>query len=152
MTQGPARAEVEISEWHALKRPFGLYAITALLLINGTLVALDVSRSYVSVGIHLGLLRPVLAGLQAQDVDKVIRLLSAAGFFAVSIGIWTFRRWAWVALMIVVGMALGEGILRYLGREPRYLTMLLNVLIVFYLNQRNVQRLFRHNIPAVLRS
>ena len=73
----------------------------------------------------------------------VIRLASAAGFFAVSIGIWTLRRWAWVALMIVVGMALGEGILRYFGREPRYLTMLLNVLIVFYLNQRSMQRLFK---------
>jgi hypothetical protein len=125
------------------KRPFGLYAITLLLFINGTLIALDVSRSYVSLGITMGLPRPALPGLSSSDVDRLARFLTAAGYYLVAIGIWTLRRWGWTALMILIGVALGEGIIRYIRSEPRYLIMLFNVLIVLYLNQRSVQRLFR---------
>lgn len=136
-------AEPETSP--ARKRSFGLYAITILLVINAMLIALDVSRSYVSLGLDFGLAPP--GGLSGSVIDQVLRLLTAASYFVVAIGIWTFRRWAWAALMILVGMALGEGILRYLRDEPRYLIMLFNIMIVFYLNQRSVQRLFRHDLP-----
>jgi hypothetical protein len=129
----------------ARKRPFGLYAIIALLLANAVLIALDVSRSYVSLGIEFGLPRPALRGLDDADIDRLIRYIAAGGFFVVAVGIWTLRPWAWAALMILIGVALGEGILRYARSEPRYLIMLFNVLIVFYLNQRSVQRLFRHD-------
>ena len=125
------------------KRPFGLYAITALLLTNAVLIALDVSHSPVGMGAALGLPRWMLRTLINLDLDRVIRYVTAAGFFLVSIGIWTLHRWAWAALMILVGAALGEGILRYTRGDPNYLVMLVNVLIVFYLNQRSVQRLFR---------
>ncbi|MGH7471037.1 MAG: hypothetical protein ACRENP_24065 [Longimicrobiales bacterium] len=107
------------------------------------MIALDVSRSYVSLGMDFGLSRPVLPALSSADIDGLLRTLSAAGFFLVAIGIWTLRRWAWIALMIVVGAGLGEGLIRYMRGEPRYLIMLFNVLIVFYLNQRSVQRHFR---------
>jgi hypothetical protein len=129
----------------ARRRSFGLYAIIILLLINGTLIALDVSRSYASLGITLGLPRLKLPGLDNTDVDRIARFLTAAGYFAVAIGIWTLQRWGWTALMILIGVALGEGIIRYYRGDPRYLIMLFNVLIVFYLNQRNVQRLFRRS-------
>ncbi|MBX6364302.1 MAG: hypothetical protein IRZ00_10580 [Gemmatimonadetes bacterium] len=125
-----------------------MYAIIALLLTNATLIALDVSRSYAALGIGLGLPRPVLPGISDADVDRVVRLLTAGGFLVVAVGIWTLRRWAWVALMITVGLGLGEGLFRYARGEPRYVTMLINVLIVFYLNQRSVQRLFRHDPAA----
>src|SRR5262245_37326646 len=132
------------------KRPFGLYAIILLLFINGTLIALDVSRSYVSLGITLGLPRPTLPGINNVDVDRVGRFLTAAVYYLVAIGVYTLRRWGWTALMILIGVALGEGIIRYYRGEPRYLIMMFNVLIVFYLNQRNVQRLFRRaeTMPA----
>jgi hypothetical protein len=128
------------------KRPFGLYAITILLVTNATLVALDVSRSYVSLGLEFGLAPP--GGLIGTRIDAVLRLIAAGGYFAVAIGIWTLRRWAWAVLMILVGIALGEGIIRYLRHEPRYLIMLFNIMIVFYLNQRSVQQLFRHEQPS----
>lgn len=130
------------------ERPPGLYAIIALLLANATLIALDVSRSYAALGIGLGLPRPVLPGISDADVDRVLRLLIAGGFLFVAVGIWTLRRWAWVALMIAVGLGLGEGLIRYARGDPRYVTMLINVLIVFYLNQHGVQRLFRHEPAA----
>jgi hypothetical protein len=142
-SQGDDRARVpaQPAQPRAAKRPFGLYAIVVLLLTNAALIALDVSRSYVSLGLDLGVTLP---GLDHARIDWLLRLLAAAGFVLVALGIWTLRRWAWVALMIVVGAALGEGLLRYARGEPRYLIMLFNVLIVFYLNQHSVQRVFRH--------
>ena len=105
-------------------------------------MALDASRSYVRLGAEIGLPRPGMPGLEDADLDRLIRYAAAAGYFVVAVGLWTFRRWAWAALMIVVGLSLGEGIVWYLRGEPRYATMLCNVLIVFYLNQRELQRLF----------
>lgn len=132
-----------VPERHRATRPFGLYAITALLLVNAILIALDATRSYVGLGVYLGLPRPHLPGLHDADVDRFMRFLTAGAHLAAAIGLWTFRRWAWAALMIVVGIALGEGLLRYARGQPEYLNMLFNVLIVFYLNQRDVQRLFK---------
>ena len=134
---------VDAPPGNSRKRPFGLYAITALLFTNSVLIALDVSHSPVGLGAALGLPRWVLNTLVNVDLDRVLRILTAAGFFLVAIGIWTLHRWAWAVLMILVGAALGEGILRYNRGDPNYLIMLFNVLIVFYLNQRSVQRLFR---------
>jgi hypothetical protein len=124
------------------RRPFGLYAIIILILVNAVLIALDVSRSYVSLGLEFGLERPTLPGLDDVEVDRLLRLLIAGAWFIVAIGLWVRRRWAWTALMIMVGVALGEGLLLYVRGEPRYISMLFNVLTVFYINQRSVQLLF----------
>ncbi len=125
------------------KRPFGLYAITGLLLVNAILIALDESRSYVGIGVSLGVPIPSVPGIHDADIDRVVRYVAAAAYLAAAIGIWAFRRWAWAALMIVVGISLADGIVRYTREQPEYLTMLLNLLIVFYLNQRDVQLLFQ---------
>jgi hypothetical protein len=126
----------------ARRRPFGLYAIITLILVNAVLIALDVSRSYVSLGLEFGLARPTLPGLDDVEVDRLLRLLIAGAWFIVAVGLWALRRWAWTALMIMVGIALGEGLLLYMRGEPRYVIMLFNVLTVFYINQRSVQLLF----------
>ena len=124
------------------RRPFGLYAIITLILVNAVLIALDVSRSYVSLGLEFGLERPTLPGLDDVEVDRLLRLVVAGAWFIVAVGLWALRRWAWTALMIMVGIALGEGLLLYMRGEPRYVIMLFNVLTVFYINQRSVQLLF----------
>lgn len=128
----------------ARRRPFGLYAIIALILINAVLIALDFSRSYVSLGLEFGLERPPLPWLDDVDVDRLLRLSIAAAWLIVAIGLWRLRRWAWTALMIMVGIALGEGLFLYVRGEPRFDIMLFNVLTVFYINQRSVQLLFQN--------
>ena len=138
-----ANAAAEGSEAaSARRRPFGLYAIITLILVNAVLIALDVSRSYVSLGLEFGLERPTLPGLDDMEVDRLLRLLIAGAWFIVAVGLWALRRWAWTVLMIMVGIALGEGLLLYTRGEPRYVIMLFNVLTVFYINQRSVQLLF----------
>lgn len=127
------------------RRTFGLYAITILLLTNAALIVLDVSRSYVSLGLEFGLPRPDLDWLSNIDLDRLLRFLIAATYLVVAIGLWTFRRWAWTALMLLVGAALAEGLVLYFRDQPRYQIMFINVLIVFYINQRSVQLLFKRD-------
>jgi lysylphosphatidylglycerol synthetase-like protein (DUF2156 family) len=69
---------------------------------------------------------------------------AAASLFAlVAAGMWLRRRAAWVATMLLVGAVMVIELLRYARGDPHYLLMVLCVLIVFYLNQREVQSLFR---------
>ena len=125
----PAYPDVaQTSAVSSRRRSFGLYAITALLLINAVLIALDVSHSYVRLGLSLGLPRWLFPAASQAVVDRFFRFATAGCFIAVSVGIWTLNRWAWAVLMILVGTGLGEGILRYLRHDPNYPVMLINVL------------------------
>lgn len=57
-------------------------------------------------------------------------------------GLWLMRRWAWVATMIWTGVSLAIGLITYYQGTPNYFSMIFNVLIVLYLNQREVQLAF----------
>jgi carbon starvation protein CstA len=57
-------------------------------------------------------------------------------------GLLTKQRWAWVMTMIIIGISLLIGILEYFQESPRYINMLIGVIIVFYLNERNVRRVY----------
>jgi uncharacterized membrane protein (DUF2068 family) len=60
----------------------------------------------------------------------------------VIIGLWRYQKWAWFTVMVLAGVSLIFGIWQYFhGGEP-YLNLLINVLVVFYLNQRSVQAVF----------
>ena len=59
-----------------------------------------------------------------------------------AIGLWMMLRWAWVATMLWTGVNLALGLWDYGQGDPNYVSMLINVLIVFYLNLREVQEAF----------
>jgi hypothetical protein len=61
----------------------------------------------------------------------------------VTIELLRLRSWAWILSMSVQGMGLFAALLGYMRGDPNYLTMFLGVLLVFYLNQQEVQDAFR---------
>lgn len=63
--------------------------------------------------------------------------------FLVSIGLLRYWSLAWLASMSVQGIGLGAALLAYARQEPNFLSMFLGVLLVFYLNQQEVQDAFR---------
>ncbi len=63
--------------------------------------------------------------------------------FIVSIELLRLRNWAWLASMSVQGLTLASSLLAYIRQEPNYLAMVLGVILVFYLNQAEVQDAFR---------
>ena len=126
------------------KRPFGLYAVLVLLALQGP--SLIASRDQV----RYGLGRMVPAGQDAGQVAEILGILLALIVLVLVVGLYRLRRWAWVGTMIFVGVGLTLGIIQYLRDQPLYGTMLLNVFIVFYLNQRDVQDLFERRRPREL--
>lgn len=61
----------------------------------------------------------------------------------VTIDLLRLKGWAWLSSMTVQGMGLAAALLGYLRGEPNYYSMFLGVLLVFYLNQQEVQDAFR---------
>ena len=58
-------------------------------------------------------------------------------------GLLARRQWAWVLAIVSSGVILAVDLGWWWTGEPRYTSMLLNVIAVFYLNQRDVQLALR---------
>jgi hypothetical protein len=118
------------------RRPFGVYAIAALLVLDAVAIALGASNPELSrtLGFHVRF---------GERVDwPLVEYVVAGLIVVVALGLLLLRRWAWVATMVLIGAGLATGIWLYFNGTERYVNMLLNVFVVFYLNQRAVQAAF----------
>ncbi|MEM7124890.1 MAG: hypothetical protein AAF702_01100 [Chloroflexota bacterium] len=121
------------------RRPFGVTAIVLLQILSCIVLIVviylnwdrDVHRLYER------LTRPA-------DLPLLIGYGSTIFGAIVAPGLWRLRRWAWVLTMIQLGLRMGTGIFAYIIGEAQYFQMFVNVITVFYLNQRDVQRAFGH--------
>ncbi len=118
------------------KIPFGITAIIILQFASAAVTIITLSTD-----------ATLLARL--QRIDPGVALSEEALLFVIiliqvmmAIGLWRMQRWAWFVMMVFVGWSMAVDIWRVMYGSPDYLRMLLNVIIVFYLNQRDVQRAF----------
>ena len=116
--------------------PFGVKAIISLKVLGVVSILLVAAIS----GMQLA--DPELAVVEIYATIVVYTLLALLDLIAV-IGLWHLARWAWTLTMLTIGFSLANLLYRYFQEDPFYLNMVLNVLMVFYLNQRDVQRVFR---------
>ena len=117
--------------------PLGLIVIVALQLTIAVLLALFLlGQEETLVVLRLVMRNPIFAQ-PAPGWLMVGMLLLAV------LGLWLHKRWGWVLSMILTGLGLGFTIWSYFQGEPDYLPMFIDVVLVFYLNQRDVQQLFR---------
>lgn len=58
------------------------------------------------------------------------------------IGLWRFRTWGWSLALVLAGFVLALDIGWWLAGDPRYPGMFLNMIVVFYLNQRDVRAIY----------
>lgn len=145
-TPAPRGQPVAVQTPRRRKRPFGLYAVLVLLLLQGpSLIASGDEVRY-------GLGRIVPAGQDPGAAADLLGISLSLISLVLIVGLWRFKRWAWVGTMMFVGLGLTVGIIQYLRDQPLYGTMLLNVFIVFYLNQRDVQDLFERRRRRELRA
>ena len=121
------------------KRPFGIYAIIVLLLLNISILFLPGVATFVE---RIGVVLPY-AGTALFEAQNVITgfAVGTVNLIAV-VGLLMLKRWAWVATMVLAGISMAAGLVLYFEDRPLYVTMLLNVILVFYLNQRDVQAIF----------
>lgn len=129
--------DLQTSSSQKRKRPFGLIAIILLQLLQ---VLAWVALLY-------GSTLPQFATIAEEiiDISAVSYSIQINSTFLLLIalpGLWFFKRWGWITLMIQLGISLSMGIWQFVEGTPNYISMILNVAIVFYLNQREVQQLF----------
>ena len=85
---------------------------------------------------------PIPPADAGTDIEIVVRAL-VAGLLIASVltivGLALHQRWAWVLAIITAGAILAIDIGWWFAGEPRPVSMLLNSVAVFYLNQRDVR-------------
>ncbi len=123
------------------KRPFGVMVIIFMIALYVLLLALSIFP-YFAVELPHGEL--ALWILETNNPSAIIILFSAIILLeaSIAIGLWRLERWAWILIMVQSGIIMASDLLGIFSGYPSYATMLVNVIIVFYLNQHEIQRVF----------
>ena len=134
------------------KRPFGVSVIILMIFLFSLLLMLVFASS---LGITYG--KDVTQSLELEDAPASSLMLhyGIIPFFIIAeliiiVGLWRLQHWAWFLLMLQVGLSMLGDIRGYFYGQPVYITMVINVIIVFYLNQREVQRIFKTKSKPVI--
>jgi uncharacterized membrane protein (DUF2068 family) len=130
------------------KRPFGVSVIILILILY--ILALMLIFA-VSIGIETKLGNSAIDRLDLED-SSILTALLIYGLLpafiilemVIAVGLWKLQRWAWVLLMVQVGVSMVGDLWSYFQGNPSYFTMLLDIIFVFYLNQREVQGIFEY--------
>lgn len=122
------------------RRPFGLYMILILLTLQGVIGVL--ATSILGLGF---LLVPVetWAEFNLPFFALLEPLLSLVVTLVVVVGLWRYRGWGWYGMMLLLAYWMATDAIGYFTGQPDFGSMLLNVVMVFYLNQREVRDLFQ---------
>lgn len=121
------------------RRPFGLYMILILMTLQGLIGVFATSM------LGLGLL--LLPGNAWSEFDlQPFELIEPLGLLVivivVVIGLWRFRAWGWYGMMLLLAYWMATDAIGYFTGNPEFGSMIINVAMVFYLNQREVRDLF----------
>ena len=118
-------------------RPLGVAIIALFLVLDAAITVVDVSGQLPAAASRI-------AGHEAADTLQPIFLFGAVLKVLAAIGLWR-RSWrAWALTMVLVGLSLVSDLYVYWVLEPRYISMVVDVLIAFYLNQGVVRDYFEH--------
>ena len=120
-------------------RPFGLKAIIVLLLFQALLSIVVVIALLVT---NVPILNAQPYSPNSQIVNLISYALLGVSRFIIAVGLWRLRRWAWLWMMLQMAGSMAMDIQTYYAGQPLYVSMILNVILVFYLNQHEVQQLF----------
>lgn len=114
------------------RRPLGVTIIVVMELITTALLV---------VAFAFG--GTVTLPLISTDNQPIVAAIAAAISLSLAIGLWFLQKWAWTGVMLYQGVALASGLLGFVRGEEPFTQLAIGVLIVFYLNQSEVQAAFR---------
>ena len=141
------------------RRPFGVYVLVVILLM-GVIAAIlgivqvnqELSEFWVGVASLLrdysGLVSLVGLLINHPVAVTIANSIIIIVWVMVIFGMWELQRWAWLTVMIFSGVNLTYALYRYFNDNPDYISMLINVAVVFYLNERSVQRAYARRKPG----
>lgn len=128
-------------EHEAKRRPFGLYPIIILQLFLAIMLVMALLGE-ITIATYLKIL------IQNQIFYSWFGWV-LIGFVLLSVlGLLMLIRWGWVLTMILTGIGLSYAIWSYFQGSPHYIAMVIYLVIVFYLNQRDVQSAFLYEVNS----
>lgn len=76
-------------------------------------------------------------------VSGIVTVFLAILGVIIAIALLGMRSWAWMAAICLQGLGLASALYGYFRGRPNYFGMLIGILLVLYLNQREVRTAFR---------
>ena len=125
------------------RRPLGVLVVAATQLLRTGLIVGQFLELRSTAGLEwlsasAQFVEPT-PGTLAHTLVRFIGLGIAAASLAVVVGLLMNRRWGWVGAIVLSGLSLAFAIGAWWEGHPVYLNMTINVIAVFYLNQRDVR-------------
>ncbi len=124
------------------RRPFTLIILAALLLLKAVLVFAVVAGTLADeTGPLASTLRiPGLTDqIRAAPGAGLVLILIAAILVASAVGLLLDQRAGWLLAMVTTGLFIAMDIVGFFDGNVNHLWMVLNIVTVFYLNQRDVR-------------
>ena len=139
MTDSPLPAE-------GRRRPLGVVILSGLQFVRaGFLVAqlagltLSADLSWLRVAAQLP---DPPEGSPEWYLSRGVGIALIAASVLLGIGLFAGRRWAWIGSIVISGLSLALALGAWWDNHPVYVAMAINVVAVFYLNQRDVGAYF----------
>ena len=125
----------------AHRRPFTLIVLAGLMFLKAGLIGAAVVRALVEEGVASGSVRVPGVGVEVRETPAAgVILLAIAGILVVSaLGLLGNRRAGWLLAMVTTGVFLAVDIVGFVNGSANHVWMVLNIITVFYLNQRDVR-------------
>jgi uncharacterized membrane protein (DUF2068 family) len=121
------------------KRPFG---VSVIVLLIAAYILFMASVFYLSIKSQDSSISAQLVQIMNPTEIRAILVVELIILLAIAIGLWRLQQWAWFLLMIWVGIHLFFDLMDYFYGHNIHASMLISVIIVFYINQREVKKAF----------
>ena len=126
----------------ARRLPFTLLVLAGIMAFKASILVA------VSAGATLETLRPILGFTTGPELTSLIRETPGASFFLLvvagvllvsAVGMLSGRRLGWLLAMVITGLSVALDIYGFVTGTANHMWSVLNIVTVFYLNQRDVR-------------
>lgn len=124
----------------------GLHFIQSLVLLGYGLYLYSVSDQLQS-GPERFLRFLPIAWVEGYFSTIAMVIIALTGLI-IAVALFQVRRWSWMAAILLQGVGLLAGLFDYLRGQPNYVGMVFGVILVFYLNQREIKMTYRSQSRA----
>jgi hypothetical protein len=145
-TDAPMNAPAEAALSAARRHPLGVLVVVALglgrVVIESFALAVPNPSGIAEWIVGGSTIPPFEADTPGWLIGKAAIALLVVATAASCYGLWRFRTWGWSLALILAGVILALDLGWWLAGQPRYPSMFLNTVAVFYLNQRDVRAIY----------
>jgi len=121
------------------KRPFG---VSVIVLLIAAYILFMASVFYLSIRSQDSSIAAQLVSILNPTQVLAVLAIELIILLTIAIGLWRLQQWAWFLLMIWVGIQMFFDLMAYFYVREIHASMLISVIIVFYINQREVKKAF----------